>query len=134
MSDEDIRSLLGRAFDNEPPIRFERAHVMETGRRLLRRRRLFAAGGAVATVAAVSAGIMLAAGFHGSAEIPVIPGSGGSCEMYLVPTPRASAVSMTCGCDRPPSAINGPMYPIQPDRICSYMPSSGEIPPMRMTV
>ncbi|MEV4311789.1 hypothetical protein [Actinocrispum sp. NPDC049592] len=60
---DDIRTLLGQAVADEPPLRFSREDVVAQGRRIRRRRVLTAAGGAVAGVAAVAAAVVIVSGF-----------------------------------------------------------------------
>jgi hypothetical protein len=57
--DEDVKALLGRALADEPPLRLDRDEVFRQGRRKLRNRRRFEAGGAVAGVVAAVVGAVL---------------------------------------------------------------------------
>jgi hypothetical protein len=68
MSDDDIRSLLGNAFVDEPPVHFTRTDVIVRGQRIRRKRRFVAAGSALASAAAVAATVVIIAGFRGTAE------------------------------------------------------------------
>jgi hypothetical protein len=63
--DPDIKDLLGRAFDQEPPLRIDRDEVFRVGRTRLRRRRVFEAGGAVAAVVVAVVGASLLTGMVG---------------------------------------------------------------------
>jgi hypothetical protein len=58
--DEDVKALLGRALAGEPPLALDRDAVFRQGRRKLRSRRLFSAGGAItgAVVAVVGAVVL----------------------------------------------------------------------------
>lgn len=71
--DDDIRSMLGRVFVDEPPVHFTRSDVIVKGQRIRRRRRLVAAGSAVASMAAVAAAVLIVASFHGSADPDIGP-------------------------------------------------------------
>lgn len=60
--DSDIKGLLGRALEDEPPIRIDRAEVLRQGRKRLRRRKLLEAGSVVAGVVAIAVGAITLAG------------------------------------------------------------------------
>ena len=64
--DSEIKDLLGRALGGqEPPLRLDRDEVFRAGRKRLRRRRAFEAGGAVAAVVAVVVGAATLTGMVG---------------------------------------------------------------------
>lgn len=57
MSEEDdVKDLLRRAFDEEPPLRIDRDEVVQAGRKRLRRRRAFEAGTVVVAVVLAAVG------------------------------------------------------------------------------
>ena len=58
----DIKELLGRALDDEPPMRIDRGEVFRQGRKRLRRRRIFEAGSVVAGVVAIAVGAITLTG------------------------------------------------------------------------
>jgi hypothetical protein len=68
-SDDDVKALLGRAIAGEPPLALDRDEVLRAGRRKLRNRKLFTAGGAIAgAVVAVVGAVVLT---HVVTEEPV---------------------------------------------------------------
>jgi hypothetical protein len=72
MSD-DIKDLLSRAFEAEPPLRLDRDEVLKAGRKRLRRRRFLEAGGVTAAVVAAVVGASLLTGLVGSAPEDRMP-------------------------------------------------------------
>jgi hypothetical protein len=80
MTDEpDIKDLLSRALgDHEPPLRIDRDEVFRTGRKRLRRRRVFEAGGAVAAVVVAAVGASLLTGLVGDEENHLPPAASSS--------------------------------------------------------
>jgi hypothetical protein len=62
--DSDIKELLGRALEDEPPMRIDRGEVFRQGRKRLRRRRILEAGSVVAGVVVVAVGAVIFTGSH----------------------------------------------------------------------
>lgn len=62
--DSDIKELLGRALEDEPPMRIDRGEVFQQGRKRLRRRRILEAGSVVAGVVVVAVGAVIFTGSH----------------------------------------------------------------------
>lgn len=60
--DSDIKELLGRALEDEPPMRIDRGEVFRQGRKRLRRRKLLEAGGVVAGVVVIAVGAITLTG------------------------------------------------------------------------
>jgi len=60
--DSDIKELLGRALEDEPPMRIDRGEVFRQGRKRLRRRRMLEAGGVVAGVMVIAVGAITLTG------------------------------------------------------------------------
>jgi len=58
----DIKELLGRALEDEPPMRIDRGEVFQQGHKRLRRRRIFEAGSVVAGVVAIAVGAITLTG------------------------------------------------------------------------
>jgi hypothetical protein len=92
----DIQRMLGAAFTDEPPLRFERAQVIARGRRVQRNRRLIAAGSAVFSVAVLTAGILFVAGFQGASGIPVQPANP-ICTVTQIPPSDVTTVPAPFG-------------------------------------
>lgn len=60
--DSDIKELLGRALEDEPPMRIDRGEVFRQGRKRLRRRRMLEAGSVVAGVMVIAVGAITLTG------------------------------------------------------------------------
>jgi len=65
MSDPDIKALLGRAVEDEPPLTIDRAEVFRRGRRKLRNRRFTEVGGVAAGVVVAVVGAVVLIGVTG---------------------------------------------------------------------
>jgi hypothetical protein len=63
---DEVKDLLGRAFGDEPPLRLDRGEVIEQGRKRLRRKRTFEAGGVVAAVVVAAVGVARLTGLTGA--------------------------------------------------------------------
>lgn len=109
MTDEpDIKDLLGRAFDREPPLGIDRDEVLQAGRKRLRRRHVLASSGVVAAVvvAAVGAAALTTLPDAGPALPPAAstttsrPAPGLELPLTSRPTPSAPT---TTGTPDPPS-------------------------------
>lgn len=74
MTDPDIKALLGKAMEDEPPLGIDRDEVFRRGHRKLRNRRFLEAGGVAAgVVVAVVGAVALSGVFSGDAERQVPP-------------------------------------------------------------
>lgn len=107
---DDVKALLGRALDPEPPLVLDRERVLAEGRRGLRARRTAAIGGAAAAVAVVVIGATALSG--GVSSLPdqrVQPAGPGSSAAASAPAPPdvvpvSSAPVPTTPTAPPPSA------------------------------
>lgn len=110
-SDEDrIKSLLGRAFGPEPPLRLDRDEILRRGRRGVRLRLLAASGGVAAAVVAVVLGAAALSNLTGDDPGPGIsPGQATSSRPPYPPTSSPVSAAPT-----PESAPQGPQLPLSP--------------------
>ena len=70
MDETTLRGLLAGALTEEPPMGPVTQHALRKGLRLRRRRRLLAAGGALATIVAVGLGLRIAGPAGGAQRRP----------------------------------------------------------------
>ncbi len=70
---EDVKTLLDRALAGEPPLTLDRDEVFREGRRRLRNRRLYSAGGAIAGVVAAAVGAVVLTGLAGDGPADRLP-------------------------------------------------------------
>jgi len=112
---DDIKELLGRAFDEEPPLRIDRDEVLKQGRKRLRKRRFFEAGSVVAAVVVAVVGAATLTNLAGSeperlppaASYPQsAPQEGPDLPLPTVTSP--TAVTPSSGAVTPPVATSGP--------------------------
>lgn len=103
-SDDHIRSLLGRALGEEPPLRLDRDEILRRGRRGVRIRRLAASGGVAATVVAVVLAAAALSNLPGGGS-DVAPADGLSTGPSYTTTPAPSSTSLE-------SAPLGPQLPL----------------------
>ncbi|MGH3861904.1 hypothetical protein [Actinokineospora sp.] len=88
---DDVKALLGRALDGEPPLGIDRDRIFAEGRARLRRRRSVATGGAAAAVvAAVLGTTALAGGLLGPSADQLGPAQSASAPPS---TPRTTTTS-----------------------------------------
>ncbi|MEV4314980.1 hypothetical protein [Actinocrispum sp. NPDC049592] len=87
----DIKRVLATAFEAQPPVRLDRAQVIESGRRRLWRRRMAMAGGTVLAVAAIVTTTVFV-GFRQPQQLqvgtPIVTGSGAQ-----TPPPSSAGVA-----------------------------------------
>ncbi|MGH3759802.1 hypothetical protein [Actinophytocola sp.] len=117
--DEDVKALLGRALAGEPPLTLDRDEVFRTGRRKLRNRRVFSAGGAIAGVVAAAVGAVLVTGLlagETGRELPPAASRTG----HPVPSGPSSttAAGPSSAPARPPLSVN------QADRLTALLAKS----------
>lgn len=88
----DVKALLGRALDGEPPLRIDRDEVFAEGRARLRRRRSIAIGGVAGAVVAAALGTTaLTGGLLGQPAGDIGPAA--SVSAPVVPRPPASTTT-----------------------------------------
>jgi hypothetical protein len=97
MSD-DVKDLLGRAFGDEPPLRLDRQEVIEQGRKRLRRKRTFEAGGVVAAVVAAAVGVARLTGLTGAEPDRLPPAASSTYQ-----APPGPSLPVTTDIKLPPS-------------------------------
>lgn len=92
----DMKRWLGSALSGEPPLALDRDEIFRQGRRRLRNRKLFQAGGAVTGVVAVVVGAVLVGGLVGG-EPSVPPAATGTAPVSTTsdPGPPASQPAPT---------------------------------------
>jgi len=88
--DEEAKALLGRALADEPPLTLDRDAVFRQGRRKLRNRRMFSAGGAIAGVMATAVGAVL---LTGPVDEPPAASRPGPSSTVVVTEDRAIALT-----------------------------------------
>jgi hypothetical protein len=116
-NDPDIKELLGRAFgEQEPPLSIDRDEVFRTGRKRLRRRRVFEAGGVVAAVVVAAVGATLLTGVVGDPDEKRLPPAASSGDVAppgpdlpLTTTKSGPVETATTGPAQPPSSIEVPL-------------------------
>jgi hypothetical protein len=97
---DDVKKLLGRAFDGEePPLRIDRDAVLNAGRKRLRRKRVFEAGSVVAAVVVAAVGAATLTNLVGNEPDKMPPAA--STTQYAPPGPDLPVTSTD---PRPPSA------------------------------
>lgn len=90
-SQADIKELLGRALEDEPPMRIDRGEVFRQGRKRLRRRRILEAGSVVAGVVAIAVGAVVFTGLNdGRGKGSVAAGDQPEPAPTLLVTPEVS--------------------------------------------
>jgi hypothetical protein len=115
MSDGDVKRWLDRALADEPPLHIDRTEILRQGRRKLRNRKLFQAGGAVAGVVAVVVGAVLVTGLVNN-------------ERSLPPAasqPETSPVSTNTSASE---SVDRPAQPTRVPQSTDYPPTSVQAP------
>ncbi|HWM06072.1 MAG TPA: hypothetical protein VNP92_27325 [Actinophytocola sp.] len=100
--DEDVKALLGRALGDEPPLRLDRDEVFRQGRRKLRNRRRFEAGGAVAGVVAAVVGAVLLTNLVADDEPADLPPAATRTDGHLAPPGPTLPLTTTTSEESPP--------------------------------
>lgn len=73
MTEPDIKALLGKAVEDEPPLRIDREEVFRAGRRRLRNRRFLEAGSVVGAVVVAVVGAFALSGVGGDGSDGQVP-------------------------------------------------------------
>jgi len=97
---DDVKDLLGRAFGDEPPLRLDRDEVIERGRRRLRRKRTFEAGGVVAAVVVAAVGAAMLTSVSGSEPERLPPAASSTYQ-----APPGPSLPVTTHIKAPPSSV-----------------------------
>lgn len=104
--DEDVKALLGRALAGEPPLRLDRDEVFRQGKRKLRNRRRFEAGGTVVGVVAAAVGAVVLTGLIADEpEEEAPPAASQTAERPAPPGPTLP-LTTTSTLPPPPSATD----------------------------
>jgi hypothetical protein len=121
---DDVKNLLGRAFGDEPPLRLDRDEVIERGRKRLRRKRFFEAGGVVAAVVVAALGAATLTNLSGSEPDRLPPAA--SSTYHAPPSPSLPMTTDT-GLPVPPSVATTSLPSVQLDvtRLTSALYSTG---------
>ncbi|OLF09498.1 hypothetical protein BLA60_20315 [Actinophytocola xinjiangensis] len=114
-----VRRWLDTALSGEPPLAVDREEVLRRGRRGLRRRRLFQAGGAVSGAVAVVVGTVLVSGVLTGHDgdhrtVPPAAGSTPTAESSLLTTPPRTAEPSTAA---GPSTTAGPQGQVRDETV-----------------
>lgn len=86
-SDDDVKALLGRALAGEPPLALDRDEVVRAGRRKLRNRKLFSAGGAIAGAVVAVVGAVVLTDLVTAEPAPEAPPAASRTERRAPPGP-----------------------------------------------
>jgi hypothetical protein len=115
VTDPEIKNLLGRALGDEPPLGIDRDEVLRHGRKRLRTRRMFEAGGVVTAVVVAAVGAALLTGVVGERET-LPPAASTTVEQPAPPGPTLPLTPppTTGTTAQPPSSMPG--YPPSNDR------------------
>jgi hypothetical protein len=105
--DEDVKALLGRALAGEPPLALDRDEVFRQGRRKLRNRRLFSAGGAISGAVVAVVGAVVLTGLIAEEPVPETPPAATRTERPAPPGPTLPLTTTQQG----PSTSYTPLEP-----------------------
>jgi hypothetical protein len=113
-SADDVKDLLGRAFGDEPPLRLDRDQVIEHGRKRLRKKRFFEAGGVVAAVVVAAVGAATLTNLNGAPGPEKLPPAASST--YPEPPATTSTYQAPAGPDLPLTTTRTapPTRPVMP--------------------
>jgi hypothetical protein len=109
--DEDVKTLLGRALAGEPPLTLDRDAVFRQGRRKLRNRRRFEAGGAIAGVVAAAVGAVLLTGLVAEEPAEDLPPAASREPAHPPPGPTLPLTTTTTVAEPPSSAPSSVTLP-----------------------
>jgi hypothetical protein len=116
--DDDVKAMLGRMFNAEPPLSLDRDEIFRTGRRKVRNRRLVASGGVAASVVAVVVGAATLTNLVGGSGNEVTP----AFSSTTPETPQSVTTSPEPGLSLPlppteaPQSTPVPPRAIEPER------------------
>jgi hypothetical protein len=102
---EDVTARLGRALTDEPPLTLDRDAVFRQGRRKLRNRRRFEAGGTIAGVVVAAVGAVLLTGLIAEQPEELPPAAS---REPVHPVPPGPTLPLTTTGDAPPSVVLPP--------------------------
>jgi hypothetical protein len=98
---DDVKALLGRALAGEPPLALDRDEVIRAGRRKLRNRKLFSAGGAIAGAVVAVVGAVVLTDLVTEEPAPEAPPAASRTER---PAPPGPTLPLSTTAQDPPSS------------------------------
>ncbi len=122
--DADVKALLGRALAGEPPLTLDRDEVFRQGRRKLRNRRYFSAGGAIAGAVVAVVGAVVLTGLVAEEPTPKTPPAATRTERHAPPGPTLPLTTTP----QPPSKSVPAASPEHADALTQVLFGSGAFP------